>query len=74
VEEGGSEFAILLDLPPEEIERIAQPRVYEGIMHVRKGELEIKPGHDGVYGKISIFPKEEDGEKPKEEEEQMSLF
>jgi hypothetical protein len=30
--------------------------------------------YDGVYGKISIFPKEEDGEKPKEEEEQMSLF
>jgi uncharacterized protein (TIGR00375 family) len=74
VEQGGSEFAILLDLPPEEIERIAQPKVYEGIMRVRKGELEITPGHDGVYGKISIFPKEAEGEKPKEEEEQMSLF
>lgn len=74
VEQGGSEFAILLDLPPEEIEKIAQPRVYEGIMRVRKGELEITPGHDGVYGQISIFPKEEEGEKSKEEEEQMSLF
>jgi hypothetical protein len=30
--------------------------------------------YDGVYGQISIFPKEEEGEKPKEEEEQMSLF
>jgi uncharacterized protein (TIGR00375 family) len=74
VEQGGSEFAILLDLPPEEIKRIAQPKVFEGIMRVRKGELEITPGHDGVYGKINIFPKEEEGEKPKEEEEQMSLF
>jgi uncharacterized protein (TIGR00375 family) len=74
VEQGGSEFAILLDLPPEEIERIAQPRVYEGIMRVRKGELKITPGHDGVYGKISIFPKEEEGEKTAEEDEQMSLF
>jgi len=74
LQKGGSEFAILLDLKPEEIERIAQPRVYEGIMRVRKGELEIIPGHDGVYGKISIFPKEEEGEKPAEEEEQMSLF
>jgi uncharacterized protein (TIGR00375 family) len=74
VEKAGSEFAILLDLPPEEIEKIAQPRVYEGIMRVRKGELNITPGHDGVYGQISIFPKEEEGEKPKEEEEQMSLF
>jgi uncharacterized protein (TIGR00375 family) len=74
VEKGGSEFAILLDLPPGEIEKIAHPRVYEGIIHVRKGELDITPGHDGVYGKISIFPKEAEGEKPKEEEEQMSLF
>jgi hypothetical protein len=30
--------------------------------------------YDVVYGQISIFPKEEDGEKPKEEEDQMSLF
>ena len=74
VEQGGSEFAILLDLPPEEIEKIAQPRVYEGIMRVRKGELEITPGHDGVYGKISIFPKEGEEGKPEEGEEQMSLF
>jgi uncharacterized protein (TIGR00375 family) len=74
VQEGGSEFAILLDLPPEEIERIAHPRVYEGIMRVRKGELKITPGHDGVYGTINIFPQEETEEKPTEEEEQMSLF
>ena len=74
VEQGGSEFAILIDLPPEEIERIAPPRVYEGIMRVRKGELEIIPGHDGVYGKISIFPKEGEEGKPAEGEEQMSLF
>jgi PHP family Zn ribbon phosphoesterase len=43
-------------------------------MRVRKGELDITPGHDGVYGQISIFPKEEEGDKPKEDEEQMSLF
>ncbi|MBN1255818.1 MAG: DNA helicase UvrD [Deltaproteobacteria bacterium] len=74
VESGGSEFAVLIDLPPEEIERIAPPRIYEGIMRVRKGELEITPGHDGVYGQISIFPKEGEEEKPAEGEEQMSLF
>jgi hypothetical protein len=27
-----------------------------------------------TYAQISIFPKMEEGEKPKEEEEQMSLF
>ena len=30
--------------------------------------------YDGVYGKISIFPKEAEGEKPTEEEEQITLF
>ena len=49
-------------------------RKTQGIMRVRKGELKITPGHDGVYGQINIFPKEGEGEKPAEEEEQMSLF
>jgi hypothetical protein len=30
--------------------------------------------YDGVYGRISIFSTEEEGEKPTGEEEQMSLF
>ena len=74
VEQGGSEFAVLIDLPPEEIERIAPPRIYEGIMRVRKGDLQITPGHDGVYGQINIFPKEGEEGKPAEDEEQMTLF
>jgi uncharacterized protein (TIGR00375 family) len=74
VEEGGSEFAILIDLPPEEIKKIAPPRVYEGVMLVRQGKLKIVPGYDGVYGRISIFPKEGEAEKPAEGEAQMKLF
>jgi uncharacterized protein (TIGR00375 family) len=74
VEQAGTEFAILIDLPSEEIKRIAPPRVYEGIMRVRKGELTITPGYDGVYGTISIFPKEGEAEKPAAGKEQMSLF
>jgi uncharacterized protein (TIGR00375 family) len=74
VEAGGSEFAILIDLPPEEIKKIAPPKVYEGIMLVRQGKLKIVPGYDGVYGRINIFPKEGEAEKPAEGKEQMSLF
>jgi uncharacterized protein (TIGR00375 family) len=74
VEQGESEFAILINLPSEEIKKIASPKVYEGIMRVRKGELKIVPGYDGVYGRISIFPKEGEAEKPPEGKEQMSLF
>jgi PHP family Zn ribbon phosphoesterase len=43
-------------------------------MRVRRGELTITPGYDGVYGTISIFPKEGEAEKPAEGKEQMSLF
>jgi uncharacterized protein (TIGR00375 family) len=74
VEQGGSEMAILIDMPSEEIKKIATPKVYEGIMLVRQGKLKIVPGYDGVYGRISIFPKEGEAEKPTEGKEQMSLF
>ncbi|MCD6402644.1 DNA helicase UvrD [bacterium] len=54
-----SEFSVLLDVPIEEIEKISFPQIAEGIDRVRKGEVLIEPGYDGVYGKIRIFSKGE---------------
>ncbi|MFH1228746.1 MAG: endonuclease Q family protein [Planctomycetota bacterium] len=54
VSEGKNEFHVLLDMPLDEISRIAPAGVVEGIRLVRAGKLDIIPGHDGVYGKISI--------------------
>ncbi len=65
----GSEFRILLDLSLEELEKSTPPKILEGIKRVREGNLQIIPGHDGVYGKIQIF-----GEKEKEETKQLGLF
>lgn len=70
---GRSELAILLDLPPEELKRFTSSRVLEGIIRVRQGKLHISPGHDGVYGKISIFSANGKGEG-EASEQQMSLF
>ena len=56
---GGSEFEILLKLSTEELSRFVPPRILEGISRVREGKLFIKPGFDGVYGKIKIFESEE---------------
>ncbi len=70
---GGSEFAVILDLPPEELKRIASPKVLEGIIRMRQGKIHIIPGHDGVYGKINILSPEDRGEGDVSRE-QMSLF
>ncbi len=70
-ERGGSEFRILLDATPEELATFVPPKVLEGIIRMRKGRVSIIPGHDGVYGRISLFPeRKEEGES----KEQLKLF
>ncbi len=61
----GSEFHILLDLSEEALGKETPPRILQAIRKVCAGELEIEPGHDGVYGKVTI---------PLDAEEQLSLF
>ena len=74
VERGGSEFAILLDAAPEELATFVPPRILEGIIRMRQGKVSIVPGHDGVYGKISLFP-ETGGKKDDDDtKEQLKLF
>jgi len=38
---------------------------------MRQGKVSIIPGHDGVYGKINLFPERKAGEEAKE---QLKLF
>ena len=50
----GSELKILLDVGEEELRKSCPPRVCEGILRVRREEVQVEPGYDGVYGKISL--------------------
>lgn len=52
----GPEFEILLDVPVGEIEKHAGERIASGIDRMRRGEVEAKPGYDGVFGVISVIP------------------
>jgi uncharacterized protein (TIGR00375 family) len=71
VERGVSEFQILLDASPDELATFVPPKIMEGIIRMRQGKVSIIPGHDGVYGKISLFPEKREGEELKE---QLELF
>lgn len=68
----GTEFHILLDSELEEVSSSFPPKIAEGIKRMREGKVSIVPGHDGVYGKIQIFGKEE--EQKVSDQEQMDLF
>ncbi|PXF56069.1 MAG: DNA helicase UvrD [Deltaproteobacteria bacterium] len=56
---GGSEMDILLWKDAGELRHFVPDRILEGILRMRNGEIKISPGHDGLYGKISIFSEEE---------------
>jgi len=71
-----TEFEILIDLPESGLYKITDSRIAEGILRVRAGDIDITPGYDGEYGKVSIFsPKTPPLTKEAPPEpEQSSLF
>jgi len=71
VERGGSEFRILLDATLDELASFVPPHILDGIVRMRQGKVSIVPGHDGVYGKINLFPERKEGGEVKE---QLKLF
>lgn len=69
--EFGHEHRILTEVPIDELARFQPEKISLGIDRMRKGLVHIEPGHDGFYGRISLFPTEE----PQDSSEgQLSLF
>lgn len=56
----GNEFDILRKHPIEMIKEAGFPELSKLIARLRKKDVAIKPGYDGVYGTISFFEKESD--------------
>ena len=63
----GTEFEILLDVAYEDIKKVTDGSIADGILKVRKGEVEVKAGYDGVFGDVSILGS-------KEGKKQLELF
>lgn len=56
----GGEFKVLLGTSLADIERVAGEKVAQGISLVRKGDIVIEPGYDGVFGKVGIWKEAEE--------------
>jgi uncharacterized protein (TIGR00375 family) len=69
IQKFGNEFNVLLDVPREELEKVAEKKLVEIIMKNREGKIKIIPGFDGVYGK----PMFDETEFKQHEEKQKNL-
>ena len=50
-----NEFSLLLDVPIETIAKQAfNPNLAIAIERMRRGEVRVTPGYDGIYGKVSL--------------------
>lgn len=70
----GGEIKVLTKVSIDDISKIAGLKVAEGVEKVRKGELVIDPGYDGVYGVVKIWGNEEDQKEVVKEQPQLGLF
>lgn len=54
----GDEYSVLIDAPLEEISKVVDPKIAEGVVRVREGRIRVIPGYDGVYGQLVLFETE----------------
>ena len=52
----GNELSVLMDSPVSDIAKVSGEKLAEGVGRVRRGDISIEPGYDGLYGKVQIWP------------------
>lgn len=68
------EIKVLTKAEISDIAKIVGPKVAEGVEKVRKGDLVIDPGYDGVYGIVKIWKEGKGSTEQKIEAPQLGLF
>ena len=67
----GDEFSILRSIPTSDIRKKGFTELANVIDRMRKGDVYIEPGYDGVYGVIKLF---KDETERKQQGDQLSLL
>ncbi len=49
-----SELTLIWQMSIAELEAVLEPRLVKAILQVRRGQLEITPGYDGVFGQVHL--------------------
>lgn len=70
----GGEFSVLLNATHEEIAKVAGERVAVGVEKVRRGDIVIDPGYDGVFGVVKLWREGEALPLVDASKEQLSIF
>ena len=55
IERFGTELSVLMEASIADIEIASDDRTAEGIDRVRRGDIYIEPGYDGVYGTVRVW-------------------
>ncbi|MGB9675076.1 MAG: endonuclease Q family protein [Candidatus Nanoarchaeia archaeon] len=50
----GSEFEVLMNVPKEDLEKVSGEKLANLIIANRENKLHVRPGYDGVYGKLIL--------------------
>jgi PHP family Zn ribbon phosphoesterase len=70
----GGEFTVLLQASSDEIATIAGARIAQGVDKVRRGDIVIDPGYDGVFGVVKLWREGEDKPLMDSSREQLQLL
>ncbi len=70
----GGEFEVLLKASKEDIVSVAGERIAVGVEKVRRGDIVIDPGYDGVFGVVKLWKEGETLPLIDSSKEQLSMF
>ncbi|HGY55679.1 MAG TPA: DNA helicase UvrD [Caldithrix abyssi] len=59
IKKTGSEFNVLLHWPLDELSRVANELLVEGLRRMRSGQVRLSEGYDGEFGRIRVFDEKE---------------